>query len=87
MKMTAGSRSGVGRLQNSMMSAPKKTKKKKVKTFDDEGNTQVADVKHLEDQFLLKKLQNTGGNIRKSKLLNKSIKKTLGKKDKFKKDR
>jgi len=28
MKMTAGSRSGVGRLQNSMMSAPKKTKKK-----------------------------------------------------------
>jgi len=26
--MTAGSRSGVGRLQNSMMSAPKKTKKK-----------------------------------------------------------
>ena len=57
------------------------------KTFDDEGNTQVADVKHLEDQFLLKKLQNTGGNIRKSKLLNKSIKKTLGKKDKFKKDR
>jgi|TARA_R110001592_G_scaffold303734_1_gene575925 hypothetical protein len=31
MKMTAGSRSGVGRLQNSMMSAPKKTKKKKVK--------------------------------------------------------
>ena len=57
------------------------------KTFDDEGNTQVADVKHMEDQFLLKKLQNTGGNIRKSKLLNKSIKKTLGKKDKFKKDR
>jgi hypothetical protein len=31
MKMTAGSRSGVGRLQNSMMSAPKKTKIKKVK--------------------------------------------------------
>ena len=30
MKMTAGSRSGVGRLQNSMMSAPKKTKKKNV---------------------------------------------------------
>jgi len=28
MKMTAGSRSGVRRLQNSMMSAPKKTKKK-----------------------------------------------------------
>jgi len=28
MKMTAGSRSGVGRLQNSMMSAPKKVKKK-----------------------------------------------------------
>jgi hypothetical protein len=31
MKMTAGSGSGLGRLQNSRMSAPKKTKKKKVK--------------------------------------------------------
>jgi len=28
MKMTAGSRSGVGRLQNSIMSAPKKIKRK-----------------------------------------------------------
>jgi len=28
MKMTAGSRSGEGRLQNSIMSAPKKAKRK-----------------------------------------------------------
>ena len=36
MKMTAGSRSGVGRLQTSIMSAPKKVKrkvKKKVKKY------------------------------------------------------
>ena len=44
---------------------------KEEKTFDDEGNTQVAEVIKITDKLLLKKLQDTGGNIRKSKLKNK----------------
>ena len=54
------------------------------KTFDDEGNTQVAEVIKITDKLLLKKLQDTGGNIRKSKLKNKKISDVLGK-SKFKK--
>ena len=50
------------------------------KTFDDEGNIQVAKVIKIDDKLLLKKLEDTGGNIRKSKLLNKSIYSTIGKK-------
>ena len=40
------------------------------KTFDDDGNIQVAKVIKIDDKLLLKKLEDTGGNIRKSKLLN-----------------
>ena len=50
------------------------------KTFDDDGNTQVAKVISITDKLLLKKLQETGGNIRKSKLKNKRIFDTVGKK-------
>ena len=50
------------------------------KTFDDDGNIQVAKVIKIDDKLLLKKLEDTGGNIRKSKLLNKSIYNTIGKK-------
>ena len=50
------------------------------KTFDDDGNIQVAKVIKIDDKLLLKKLEDTGGNIRKSKLLNKSIYSTIGKK-------
>ena len=57
---------------------------KEEKTFDDEGNTQVAEVIKITDKLLLKKLQDTGGNIRKSKLKNKKIYDVLGK-NKFKK--
>ena len=57
---------------------------KEEKTFDDEGNTQVAEVIKITDKLLLKKLQDTGGNIRKSKLKNKKIYDVLGK-SKFKK--
>ena len=57
---------------------------KEEKTFDDEGNTQVAEVIKITDKLLLKKLQDTGGNIRKSKLKNKKISDVLGK-SKFKK--
>ena len=50
------------------------------KTFDDEGNIQVAKVIKIDDKLLLKKLQDTGGNIRKSKLNKKRIFDTVGKK-------
>jgi hypothetical protein len=50
------------------------------KTFDDDGNIQVAKVIKIDDKLLLKKLEDTGGNIRKSKLLNKRIFDTVGRK-------
>ena len=50
------------------------------KTFDDEGNIQVAKVIKIDDKLLLKRLQDTGGNIRKSKLNKKRIFDTVGKK-------
>ncbi len=40
-------------------------------------NTKVAKVITITDKLLLKKLQSTGGNIRKSKLLNKPIRSTM----------
>ena len=54
------------------------------KTFDDDGNIQVAEVIKIDDKLLLKKLQDSGGNIRKSKLKNKKMSDVLGKR-KFKK--
>tara|TARA_R100000900_G_scaffold1607_1_gene3538 strand:- start:1235 stop:1453 length:219 start_codon:yes stop_codon:yes gene_type:complete len=50
------------------------------KTFDDDGNIQVAEVIKITDKLLLKKLQDSGGNIRKSKLKNKKMSDVLGKK-------
>ena len=50
------------------------------KTFDDDGNIQVAEVIKIDDKLLLKKLQDSGGNIRKSKLKNKKMSDVLGKK-------
>ena len=47
-------------------------------------NTKVAKVITITDKLLLKKLQSTGGNIRKSKLWNKSIKSTMTNKEWFK---
>ena len=43
-------------------------------------NTKVAKVITITDKLLLKKLQNKGGSIRKSKLLNKRIFDTVGRK-------
>jgi len=57
---------------------------KEEKTFDDDGNTQVAEVIKIDDKLLLKKLQDSGGSIRKSKLKNKKMSDVLGKR-KFKK--
>tara|TARA_R110002074_G_scaffold18836_1_gene60527 strand:+ start:267 stop:485 length:219 start_codon:yes stop_codon:yes gene_type:complete len=54
------------------------------KTFDDDGNIQVAEVIKIDDKLLLKKLQDSGGSIRKSKLKNKKMSDVLGKR-KFKK--
>jgi len=55
------------------------------KTFNDQGETiEVAEVIKIDDKLLLKKLQDTGGNIRKSKLKNKKMSDVLGKR-KFKK--
>jgi hypothetical protein len=61
---------------------------KEEKTFDDEGNTQVAEVIKIDDKLLLKKLQDKGGNIAKSKLKNKKMSDVLGKSkfNKYKKD-
>ena len=58
------------------------------KTFDDDGNIQVAEVIKIDDKLLLKKLQDSGGNIRKSKLKNKKMSDVLGKSkfNKYKKD-
>ena len=51
------------------------------KTFNDQGETiEVAEVIKIDDKLLLKKLQDTGGNIRKSKLKNKKMSDVLGKK-------
>ena len=52
-------------------------------------NTKVAKVITITDKLLLKKLQSTGGNIRKSKLLNKPIRSTMTNKDwlKYKKNK
>ena len=47
-------------------------------------NTKVAKVITITDKLLLKKLQSTGGSIRKSKLLNKPIKSTMTNKEWFK---
>jgi len=56
---------------------------KEEKTFDDDGNTQVADAKiiKIDDKLLLKKLQDKGGNIAKSSLKNKKMSDVLSKKD------
>jgi len=53
------------------------------KTFDDDGNTQVADAKiiKIDDKLLFKKLQDKGGNIAKSSLKNKKMSDVLSKKD------
>ena len=53
------------------------------KTFDNDGNTQVADAKiiKIDDKLLLKKLQDKGGNIAKSSLKNKKMSDVLSKKD------
>ena len=61
---------------------------KEEKTFDDDGNTQVAEVIKIDDKLLLKKLQDSGGSIRKSKLKNKKMSDVLGKSkfNKYKKD-
>lgn len=59
------------------------------KTFNDDGETiEVAEVIKIDDKLLLKKLQDTGGNIRKSKLKNKKMSDVLGKSkfNKYKKD-
>ena len=47
-------------------------------------NIKVAKVITITDKLLLKKLQSTGGSIRKSKLLNKPIKSTMTNKEWFK---
>ena len=50
------------------------------KTFNDDGETiEVAEVIKIEDKLLLKKLQDSGGSIRKSKLKNKKMSDVLGK--------
>jgi len=61
---------------------------KEEKTFDDDGNIQVAEVIKIDDKLLLKKLQDSGGSIRKSKLKNKKMSDVLGKSkfNKYKKD-
>jgi hypothetical protein len=53
------------------------------KTFDNDGNTQVADAKiiKIDDKLLFKKLQDKGGNIAKSSLKNKKMSDVLSKKD------
>jgi len=59
------------------------------KTFNDEGETiEVAEVIKIDDKLLLKKLQDSGGSIRKSKLKNKKMSDVLGKSKfrKYKKD-
>jgi len=59
------------------------------KTFNDEGETiEVAEVIKIDDKLLLKKLQDSGGSIRKSKLKNKKMSDVLGKSkfNKYKKD-
>jgi len=52
-------------------------------------DTKVAKVITITDKLLLKKLQSTGGSIRKSKLLNKPIRSTMTNKDwlKYKKNK
>jgi len=52
-------------------------------------NIKVAKVITITDKLLLKKLQSTGGSIRKSKLLNKPIRSTMTNKDwlKYKKNK
>ena len=61
---------------------------KEEKTFDDDGNIQVAEVIKIDDKLVLKKLQDSGGSIRKSKLKNKKMSDVLGKSkfNKYKKD-
>ena len=57
---------------------------KEEKSFDDDGNTVVATgpkVIELGPKILLKKLQDSGGNIRKSSLAKKKISDVLSKKD------
>ena len=60
--------------------------KKKNYSNKTSNNTKVAKVITITDKLLLKKLQNKGGSIRKSKLLNKRISDTMTKKewDKYK---
>jgi hypothetical protein len=59
------------------------------KTFNDDGETiEVAEVIKIDDKLLLKKLQDSGGSIRKSNLKNKKMSDVLGKSkfNKYKKD-
>ena len=60
--------------------------KKKNYSNKTDNNIKVAKVITITDKLLLKKLQNKGGSIRKSKLLNKRISDTMTKKewDKYK---
>ena len=58
--------------------------KKKNYSNKTDNNTKVAKVITITDKLLLKKLQSTGGSIRKSKLLNKPIKSTMTNKEWFK---
>ena len=65
------------------MSLTDSNKKKNYSNKTDK-NTKVAKVITITDKLLLKKLQSTGGSIRKSKLLNKPIKSTMTNKEWFK---
>jgi len=55
--------------------------KKKNYSNKTDNNIKVAKVITITDKLLLKKLQNKGGSIRKSKLLNKRIFDTMTKKE------
>ena len=70
------------------MSLTDSTKTKNYSNKTDK-NIKVAKVITITDKLLLKKLQSTGGSIRKSKLLNKPIRSTMTNKDwlKYKKNK
>ena len=70
------------------MSLTDSTKTKNYSNKTDK-NIKVAKVITITDKLLLKKLQSTGGSIRKSKLVNKPIRSTMTNKDwlKYKKNK
>ena len=65
------------------MSLTDSNKKKNYSNKTDK-NIKVAKVITITDKLLLKKLQSTGGSIRKSKLSNKPIKSTMTNKEWYK---